>query len=248
MDVFKSVFRKSASVYHRLQYYFSVNWIKTIYFNFKKFPFSVAVKLPVFFFGQMTFQSLKGTVIIDAPIKKGMISFGKRFEKFSRSKGIAELSIDGTITFKGYALFGKDCLIAVEENSHLEIGHRSGMGNSGKLICTEQITLGNNVRISFESQIMDSHFHQMVDTLTGEKSALSAPIQIGNNNFLGNRVSILPGTMTPDFCTVASNSVCNKDYRNLGENILIGGVTSKLLKAHISRDWQEAEADHKWLF
>jgi hypothetical protein len=54
---------------------------------------------------------------------------------------------------------------------------------------------------------------------------------------MSNRVSVLKGTQTPDFCTVASNSLCTKDYTSLGENILIGGVPAKLIRSNISRDW-----------
>ena len=50
--------------------------------------------------------------------------------------------------------------------------------------------------------------------------------------------SILSKTITPDFCTIASNSLCTKDYTVFGNNILLGGVPAKLLKTHISRDWE----------
>jgi hypothetical protein len=33
--------------YHKLKFYSGVNWSKTLYFNFKKFPYRIA-KLPVF--------------------------------------------------------------------------------------------------------------------------------------------------------------------------------------------------------
>jgi hypothetical protein len=49
-------------------------------------------------------------------------------------------------------------------------------------------------------------------------------------------------TRTPDYCTVASNSVCNKDYSTLGNNILIGGIPAKLLRENISRDWESEKA------
>ena len=48
----------------------------------------------------------------------------------------------------------------------------------------------------------------------------------------------MQGTITPNNCTIASNTLCNKDYTTLGENILIGGIPAKLLKEHVSRDWE----------
>ena len=68
-----------------------VNWVKTLYFNFKMFSFSIARKLPVFFYGSIKFTSMKGEIKIKAPIKSGMIGFGQPYEMTTRSCGIAEL-------------------------------------------------------------------------------------------------------------------------------------------------------------
>ena len=48
----------------------------------------------------------------------------------------------------------------------------------------------------------------------------------------------MPGTVTPNYCVVASNSVVNKDYTPLGNNILLGGIPAKLIKKNYSRDWE----------
>jgi hypothetical protein len=48
----------------------------------------------------------------------------------------------------------------------------------------------------------------------------------------------MKNTQTPVNCIIASNSLINKDYTTLGENILIGGIPAKLLKENISRDWE----------
>ena len=111
------------------------------------------------------------------------------------------------------------------------------MASSGKIICQDKIVLGTYSRIGSESQLIDTNFHQMIDTLTGEKFKMTSPITLGSYNFISNRVSIMQKTITPNNCTIASNTLCNKDYRSLGENILIGGIPAKLLKENISRDW-----------
>ena len=51
-------------------FFWSVNWLKTYYFNFKMFPYAIARKLPVYFYGKVKLSSLKGTITIEAPIKK----------------------------------------------------------------------------------------------------------------------------------------------------------------------------------
>lgn len=236
---FKHIYRKSK---YRLQLYWSVNWTKTLYFNFRKFPLSIAKKIPVYFYGSVKFNDISGKIIFDTPIKNGMIGFGQQYELPTRAKGISEICLYGTIIFKGHVQFGKDYFIYVGKNARLEMGHMASMGGNGKIICYNEIIFGDYSRIGFESQLMDSNFHQMIDTVRGEKLPFTGPIKLGNYNYFGNRISIMQNTLTPDYCTVASNSVCNKDYTTFGNYILIGGIPAKLLRKNISRDWKNEKA------
>ena len=215
-----------------------VNWFKTLYFNFKMFPFSVAKKLPVFFYGSVKFTSLKGTISIDAPLKTAMIGFGQPYEMTTQSCGISELFLEGKFIVNGHIQFGKDYFVYVKKDAQLQMGHMASLASLGKIICTNSISLGTWARIGSESQLMDTNFHQMIDTNTNEVAHSTNTIAIGNYNFISNRVSIMSNTLTPEYCTIASNSLTNKNYTSLGENILIGGLPAKLLKENISRDWE----------
>lgn len=234
----KIIYKKLSGIYHKIKFYYTVNWTKTLYFNFKKFPFAIAKKLPIFFYGKVKFTSIIGKVEIEGKIKTGMIGFGQAYEMNTIHKGIAEIIIAGNIIFKGNAQFGKDYFIFIGENGFCEVGNMASLGSNGKLICVERIVLGNYARLGSESQIIDTNFHQMFDTITKELFKITAPIIIGNYNYIGSRVSIMQNTITPNYCTIASNSLCNKDYLNFGENILIAGFPAKLIRNNISRDWE----------
>lgn len=235
-------------LYIQLKFYYSVNWIKTLYFNFKKFPFNIAKKLPVFFYGSVKFTSLSGEVFINGPVRRAMIGFGQPYEMNTIHKGIAEINLSGKLTFNGHVQFGKDYFIYIKESGFCEFGHMASIASNGKLICAEKISLGNYARLGSECQLIDTNFHKMINSENGEIYKMTAPIQVGNYNFISNRVSIMKGTITPDYCTIASNSLCTKDYSSLGENILIGGIPAKLLKNNISRDWKgELDDLDRWL-
>ncbi len=222
----------------KCKFFWSVNWIKTYYFNYKKFPYQIAKKLPVFFYGKVKFSSIKGDVIIEAPIKRAMIGFGQRYELVSQSKKTAQLVLDGVLVFKGHVQFGIDYFVYVAKDAYCEFGHLSSMASQGKIICKERIELGECARIGSEAQLIDTNFHIMVNTENGERYPMNAPIKLGKYNFVSNRVTIMQKTITPNNCTIASNTLCNKDYSVFGENILIGGIPAKLLKENISRDWE----------
>ncbi len=236
------------SIYIKLRFYMKINWVKTIYFNFKKFEFAIACKLPVFFYGPVRFQNISGDFIIEAPIKRGMIGFGQPYEKTTVHRGIAELAVEGKMIFNGHVQFGKDYFIYVAPNATAQFGHMASMASTGKIICTHHVTLGDYARIGSESQVIDTTFHQMTDTITGEKLPIDGPVILGNFNYVGNRVSIMKGTVTPDYCTIASMSVCNKDYNGLGQNVMIGGIPAKLIRKNTCRDWEgELDLLNKWL-
>ncbi|WP_234423202.1 acyltransferase [Flavobacterium sp. RSP49] len=237
IEILKNVYRKVRFFYHRLQLYYSVNWTKTVYFNFKKFPFNTAKKLPFVFFGKVSFQSIKGEVIINAPIKMGMVSYGQYFEIAKRAKGTAEIYLLGKLVINGPLHIGKDVLLYVGENAHCEFGYMSCLGSDVKLVCTQEVHLGDWAGIGYESQIIDTNSHPMMNSETGEYYPIQGSIFIGSHNAVSNRVSIMPNTKTPDFCVIASNTLCNKDYTSLGSNILMGGVPAKLLKKNYTRDW-----------
>jgi acetyltransferase-like isoleucine patch superfamily enzyme len=222
----------------RIQFFFKVNWYKTLYFNFKMLPFSQAKKLPFYFYGKVKFSSLNGSVKIEAPIKRAMIGFGQPYEMNTTQMGIAELILSGTLIFKGYTQFGKDYFIFIKKEATCSFGNMSSLGSRGKVICTNSIALGDYARLGSECQIIDTNFHKMINTVSLEEYDMSHPIVIGNYNFISNRVTLLSKTKTPDYCTIASNTLCNKDYQSLGNNILVGGVPASLLKENISRDWK----------
>lgn len=223
--------------------FISVNWIKTIYFNYKKFPFAIARKLPVIFYGSVKLSNISGEIRIEGPISMGMIGFGQQFEKQTTSRGISELQLLGTLVFKSNAHIGKDFFIFISENAYCEFGYMGCFGSNVKLICTDKVVIGNWAGIGYESQIMDTTAHPMMNKETGEHFPKSGPIAIGNYNSFSNRVSIMPNTKTPDHCVVASNSLTNKDYTSFGSYVLLGGTPAKLINNNYARDWEgEKEA------
>ena len=198
----------------------------------------MAKKLPVFFYGKVKFHNIQGEILIDAPLKRGMFGFGQKFELAKQSKGIAEFTLMGKLVLKGPLHIGKDVVFFIGNNAYCEFGYMSCLGSDVKLICKEKIVMGDWARIGYESQVIDANPHQMKNSLTNEYYPMTQPIFIGSYNAVSNRVSIQPNTKTPDYCVIASNTLCNKDYTSLGNNILLGGIPAKLIKNNYTRDWE----------
>ena len=69
----------------------------------------------------------------------------------------------------------------------------------------------------------------------GKLAYRNAPVVIENNVWVGNGVSIMKGTNLPAYTIVASNSLVNKNFKEMGEHCMIGGVPAKFITNGVER-------------
>lgn len=207
-----------------------LNLIKTLQVNFGLLPFKQALKLPVFIYGKVTIYSLRGKAIINGPITKGMIKLGYNTDYFSASKKSAMLFIDGLIIFNG--CFGASVDYSLYVLGTLELGNLSFIGNGTKIKCVHHIQIGDMLRMGFESQVFDTNFHYLRNAHTGKVYNKNAAVVIGSHCWIGNRTTIMKGTILPDYSIVAGNSLLNKDYANdVPQFPTFAGTPAKLIGA-----------------
>ena len=214
--------------------YYGVNWIKTLLVNIKTQEFNVARKLPIY--GKLNIRLLSGKIIIiNAPIRSGMIRIGRNAEYFSASKGSALLSVSGTLIFEGSALFSVDCTIKVSGTCIL--GDMVMFGSSVKLVCFEKIDIGKGSRIGLESHIFNTNFHFLRNVSSGKISKNSDEVLIGNFCWIGNRTTITKGSHLPNYSITGSNSLLNRDYtkEETLDYPVFAGVPAKLVGSGLAR-------------
>lgn len=213
----------------------NLNIVKTIWINFKMFPFQKAILFPVFIFGRAHLK-LRGRFIIDCDLKPGLLKFGYKYEMNKKELGVAELLVSGTFILKGEVWFGMDCFVNVLEGATLSMGHFSSLGCRGRIICTRNIIFSDYARIGYESVVSDSNFHYIKDMKTNLIADRSGSILLGSYNYIGGRVLINKNTITPDYCIVSANSLCNRDYSQIiPQYSMIGGMPARLIKSNCMR-------------
>lgn len=209
-----------------------INIIKTLYFNFKVFPLKVALKLPVYFFGAVRFASLKGQIVLDAgEVTRGMIQFGSKEENTIATKEPTLISLEGKLVFKGKSEFGHAVQLFVWNNGLLIFGNKSWVGSFSKIVAFRSIEIGENFLASWECQVFDTDFHFIENTEDGTIADTNGTILIGDNVWLGSRVTVLKNTVIPTNCIIALGSICNKDYSgSCPSGSVIGGIPAKFIK------------------
>lgn len=229
---------------------FRCNIFKTLYLNFKMLPIKYAIKLPIWIYGKITFRSLQGKLFIESEkIYPGMIKIGKRDYYVNTNVPQTIWTINGILKFKGKINFMQGTYLLISRNGYLEIGTDGTIiGTSSKIICFDKIVIGDNVRITWECQIIDSSFHYVEQMDNYMIPSLTKPIVINNNCWIGNRTTISKGTYLPSYSIVASNSLVNKDFKNIGECYMYAGIpaTPKIKCRRIYDKKKEKELDLKY--
>lgn len=138
-----------------------------------------------------------------------MTYFGSFNNKSSRPTRIVNR---GTIIFRGSCTIWKGVLLELVLKSLLDIGDGSLLGENVNIMIRKECKIGNYARIAFDSRIMDSDFHYMLDIETNEIKDCTQPVIIGNCNWIGNRSTIKKGIVTPDYAIVSANILLSKNY------------------------------------
>lgn len=197
----------------------------SIFFNFKYLPFRQAIKLPILLY-KPHFIKLKGSIKIDDKnIRPGMIQMGYLINTCNPNNGIS-FDIDGTIIFKGPAIFANDSYIMIRNGGVLTLGKY--LDCNCKIKCAKSIEIGDETWIAYDSMIMDSDWHALTDMTTGKLLNKTSSVKIGKHNFISYKCIVTKGTITPDNATFMPCSILNQVYEE-GEYPLYGGNPCELL-------------------
>lgn len=214
----------------RLPYIHWFNPIQTFYVNLKCFPFRQAIKFPLFIYGWTRLYSLYGTMECIGTCKTGMIKFNRsEVDAPGYASGHAELNLWGKIIFRGSAEVCASTKIMIGDKGILDLDNKARIMHQCIITAYKYIKIGVDTRITHKVQIMDSNFHYIADFSKRTVSDTSREIHIGNKCWICNSTTINGGAVIPDRTIVGSNSLVNKDFSNIPEGTVLGGIPAKVI-------------------
>lgn len=212
-----------------------LNWFKTLYLNFRTQPFKTAIQLPFYVYGKLDIHSLKGDIIIDAPIKKGMIKIGLReLDLLPVSYLPNQLYNTGKLIFNGPVMISGGVSLSID-GGILDIGSCCTIGGGCLIKSTNSIKIGANTRITYSCIVFDSNVHYVKNIETGVIKRNNGPIVIGKNCWINGGAYIGKDAVVPDYSIVARNSLVNKDFTKEGTNLFLVGNPAKALATKVQR-------------
>ncbi|WP_417613361.1 acyltransferase [Owenweeksia hongkongensis] len=222
----------------RLKFFFTVNWVKTIYINIKTQTFSNAIKFPIIVYGRIKIFALKGDIIIKEPIKFGMVQLGKDMDHMPISSSPVKLRIEGDLEVFGQLIINSGAVIEVLNGSVLRLGKYCIICSGVFLKSENLIEIGKNTRITSGCFVMDTNMHSVRDVNTGSVRKRYEPILIGSHCWVAMNSTILKGTKLPTGTVVGRNSFLNRDYTQVCEEYsMIVGNPAIVRAKNIQRVW-----------
>lgn len=181
----------------------------SIYFNFHYLPFKQAIKFPILVKKSHIYKA-KGKIIIDAPIKFGMIKLGFFGGHMYPNNGIHWTQYGGTIIFKGECTISNNSFIVQGKESTIIFGSNFLASTSLKLISYKHIEFGEYTRIGWDVTFMDTNFHPLYDIKKEKFKKAYGPIKIGDYNWFGMQCKVMHSVTTPERCIFGMGSVLNR--------------------------------------
>lgn len=206
-----------------------IDYIKTILLNFSVLPFKQAIKLPIILYNNVKIITI-GDIKIQGSIKTGMIKIGVNDTK---AHGPSKILLSGELILKGKCdiFYGT----VLEGKGKLTFGNNVRIAENCKIMCQHSINIGNNCYFGYDSIIMDTDFHYLVNINTGMIKKNFAPVSIGDGSWISSGCKIMKGTILPKGSIVVGNSLVNKNFKDVPANTIFIGTPAKAFKQGYQR-------------
>jgi acetyltransferase-like isoleucine patch superfamily enzyme len=113
------------------------------------------------------------------------------------------------------------------KEARIVFGNKIYCNNNLKVICERSsVTIGDNVLIGTNVEIIDSDFHELDPLKRNSGNHICMPVDIKQNVFIGSNSRIMKGVTIGENTVVANSSVVTKSFP---ENVVIGGNPAKII-------------------
>lgn len=201
---------------------------KSILFNFWYLPFSQAIRLPIVVSHRVRILRLSGKLDIPKSAKTGKIRFGfgqVQVADSHHSRMLWSLGESGKITLGERVKIGTGCKLFVD--GKLNIKARTNLTGESTIVCEKEVHIGESCLISWQTIIMDTDFHPIFDTKQDTRLNPNSSVTIGNNTWLGARVTMNKGTSIGSNCVVATSTHIHKPFNQ--DDIILGGNPARVI-------------------
>lgn len=204
-------------------------YAKTIYFNFRHLPYAQAKHLPIYI-GANVEVDVKGKVVIDVPVTRGMIILGA----VQGSRGVPGrkdsyllISEGATLHFHGKCRIVEGFTLRLDGQAQLSFGNLFRANKNWECYIRSKLSIGNGVRMGWNVHLRDCDGGKILNE-KGEVTNSPRPITIGNHCWIASYATIMKGVTLPDDTVVSFRSLVTKPFTQT--HTIIAGIPAKVVK------------------
>lgn len=215
------------------------NLPKTLYVNFRVFPLSIAVRLPVYCGPHVTIRGLKrNSIMLDTScIRRGILRIG--LDAFSgtmlggqkHKHSFIQFGLGAKLVCKGKCSFASGNTIMLGKNAELILGNDFSTNVLCDFFVSRKITFGDDCFCGWNVSVRDGDGHFITDNTDGTILNHPKEITIGSHVWICSDVNIMKGVEIASNSIIACNSLVLKSCDV--QNAIYGGSPAKIIKNNI---------------
>jgi acetyltransferase-like isoleucine patch superfamily enzyme len=118
--------------------------------------------------------------------------------------------------------------LTIESRGRLSIGDRTIFGHHCTIACNESLTIGEDCLIAEMVSLRDhDHCFERLDQPTRSQGAVCARVVIGNNVWLGAKVTVTKGVTIGDNAVIGAHAVVTRD---IPANAIAVGIPARVIR------------------
>ena len=208
---------------------------KSILLNFRCFPLSTAIRLPILVSRKVHLGGVhRNSIFLEASvIKCGMIKIGI----VDGSEGIITektcylgVEYGGKMIFKGNVDMAPGGTLKVSNGGILILGNGVSFNYHCTILCKKHIMVGENNLFGWNVLINDGDGHHIYDELN-QSANLPRSIEIADNVWIASNVTILKGSCIGKCSIIGLGSIVTKKFEK--SNVILAGNPARIVKEKV---------------
>lgn len=210
-----------------------INFLRSLYFNFRYLPFKQAINLPVWITINFRVHGLKRGQLIICQSNRRSVVFGCwGTPGLQQMKGELLFSKGSRLILRGHTVVSQGSVFRIDSGASIDLGRDFYCNKNCFLRASRDIIFGNDCLVGWNVQINTSDGHTILHD--GQQRLSDMPVVIGNHVWITSNTIITKGVSIADGCIIAQGAVVAKSINE--PNALVGGVIAKVISQDI--EWR----------
>ena len=120
--------------------------------------------------------------------------------------------------------------VSIEGAGILEFGANVVLAESVQIVNENRMSFGDCVRVGYQTTLMDTDYHYIIDTREHTVRRNTAPVVIGSGTWISSTCKIMKNTHLPPDSVVGGGSLVNRDYSSEVACQIFVGTPAKPVK------------------